>query len=206
MNDKLDQFLRSRGVHAPCAKCRGLGSFLYGSTSTWRGGMGGCAMTWDVCDTCWGSGDAEKTWTDIRQLEAEQDRQVRIRAMRWLSTSIGANHYSMHKAILELAGELDKFVRGRKERAPYFAELCRMFASELRSAVEADKERRLIHRIGYASQPDIQFACDETWSTPKWGTPETPITDVFVSDDDRLYTFDNNRVTCPKCVEGMNDG
>jgi len=40
-----------------CETCHGSGVVTYGSTSTWRGGIGGCAMTDGVCDVCWGSGN-----------------------------------------------------------------------------------------------------------------------------------------------------
>jgi hypothetical protein len=65
-----------------------------------------------------------------------------------------------------------------------------------------------VHRIGWASQPDLQFICDESWSTPKWGSPDEQKTDVpgvHVADDDRLYTFDPKKVTCPLC-KGKTDG
>lgn len=61
-----------------------------------------------------------------------------------------------------------------------------------------------IHIIGYASQPDIQFICDEAWDTPKWGSDDDVYTDtsgVYVSDTDRLYTFDRTKVTCPACLK-----
>lgn len=41
----------------PCTRCNGYGVRLYGNTSTWRHTIGGAAMTTDVCDLCWGSGD-----------------------------------------------------------------------------------------------------------------------------------------------------
>lgn len=59
-----------RGVSVPCPRCTGSGQCLYGSTATWRGGIGGQAMTWDVCDACWGSGDAERQGADLRVLHA----------------------------------------------------------------------------------------------------------------------------------------
>ena len=58
-----------RGVERPCLVCRGTGWRLYGSTSTWRGGIGGQAMTRGQCDACWGSGDADRPWTNLRELE-----------------------------------------------------------------------------------------------------------------------------------------
>ena len=57
-----------RGVGVPCATCGGEGRIGYANTATWRGGGGGCAMTVDVCDACWGSGDAERPGVDLREL------------------------------------------------------------------------------------------------------------------------------------------
>lgn len=53
-----------------CKACGGSGMLVYGSTSTWRGGIGGSAMTRGVCDKCWGSGDIAKPWTNLRNLPA----------------------------------------------------------------------------------------------------------------------------------------
>lgn len=54
-----DYIKDARGIahhDAACPQCSGSGIKLYGSTATWRGGIGGAAMTNDVCDKCWGSG------------------------------------------------------------------------------------------------------------------------------------------------------
>lgn len=40
-----------------CKACGGAGRIMYPSAATYRGGIGGSAMTEDVCDRCWGSGD-----------------------------------------------------------------------------------------------------------------------------------------------------
>lgn len=52
-----------------CPECNGSGYKLYGSTATWRGGIGGQAMTTSVCDKCWGSGSKSKTWPSWRKYE-----------------------------------------------------------------------------------------------------------------------------------------
>jgi hypothetical protein len=53
-----------------CSKCGGTGYRAYGSTATWTGGIGGQAITSDVCDNCWGSGRADKKFGDLRKLRA----------------------------------------------------------------------------------------------------------------------------------------
>lgn len=57
-----------RGVEVPCRACGGSGVRTYGSTSTWRGGVGGQTITSGVCDKCWGSGDAQHIWPSHRLL------------------------------------------------------------------------------------------------------------------------------------------
>lgn len=54
-----------------CDRCRGLGRRVYGSTATWRGGIGGQMMTEGVCDKCWGSGDATRPYPSWREREAQ---------------------------------------------------------------------------------------------------------------------------------------
>ncbi len=71
------QFIEERGVTTPCARCRGLGVRTYGSTATWRGGIGGQAMTTGVCDRCWGSGDEHHHWPSHRLFESAAKRTSR---------------------------------------------------------------------------------------------------------------------------------
>lgn len=52
-----------------CIRCHGDGIRLYGSTATWRGGIGGAAMTYGVCNLCWGSGIKDKPWPSHREFE-----------------------------------------------------------------------------------------------------------------------------------------
>jgi DnaJ-class molecular chaperone len=68
-------------VDEVCKACRGTGEQTYGSTSTWRGGIGGAALTTDVCDQCWGSGDTKNPWYDIRAAEAEVGEQVLVQVI-----------------------------------------------------------------------------------------------------------------------------
>lgn len=69
---KYYDWMRSmRGVRTPCGSCDGFGNKMYASTSTWRRGIGGQALTWDVCDSCWGSGDLFKRGANLRDLYKE---------------------------------------------------------------------------------------------------------------------------------------
>ncbi len=60
--------LEWRGVETPCVRCHGSGTIAYGSTSTWRGGVGGQAITTDVCNLCWGTGDSHRRGVDLRRV------------------------------------------------------------------------------------------------------------------------------------------
>jgi hypothetical protein len=71
--DVIDAAQRLLGVaHAlagvGCRRCDGRGYRAYGSSSTWRGGAGGQAITSDVCDQCWGSGRSDKPHGSLRRI------------------------------------------------------------------------------------------------------------------------------------------
>lgn len=66
------RLLEWRDVEDPCPVCSGSGVKTYGSTATWMGGIGGQMVTSGVCDSCWGSGDAHRKWTDLRALRARR--------------------------------------------------------------------------------------------------------------------------------------
>lgn len=65
--------LHWRGVMNPCKTCSGSGVRMYGSTSTWHGGPGGQMFTNGVCDRCWGSGEADQPWTNLRKIKNSND-------------------------------------------------------------------------------------------------------------------------------------
>ncbi len=70
-DDNLIKFFNWRGidnVNNVCEACQGSGKKTYANTTTWRGGIGGQALTSDVCDECWGSGDIENKGADLREL------------------------------------------------------------------------------------------------------------------------------------------
>lgn len=70
MTELMERLLELREI-APsnaCTACHGVGKRTYSNTTTWRGGIGGQAMTTDVCDRCWGSGDKTHTWLNLRAI------------------------------------------------------------------------------------------------------------------------------------------
>lgn len=140
----LEDHLRWRGIEQACQKCGGAGSRTYGSTATWRGGIGGAAMTDDVCDKCWGSGDANKSWTNLRTLDADLDKKVAARAVSFFTgfTSIESYRPAMEALILELR----KLARGRKERPRDFHTVTTYLADHLEQAISAEQIRKAHNR------------------------------------------------------------
>jgi hypothetical protein len=61
----------------------------------------------------------------------------------------------------------------------------------------------VIHCIKFASQPDLQILCDESWTTPAWSKPESTIEGTYLADSGKLYTFRDGLVTCPDCKTKM---
>lgn len=65
-----------------CERCAGAGMRAYGSTSTWRGGIGGQMITPGVCDACWGSGRTDRHGPNLRNIESMQRRLATLEANR----------------------------------------------------------------------------------------------------------------------------
>ena len=135
-------YLDWRGVETPCAQCHGTGKRVYDSTSTWRGGVGGCAMTAAECDRCWGSGDEHNPWEDKRKRDLEMKARVDRLAAERLSTQLGVHWPDLHPSVEAIAEELDRLSRGRKQRPYWFAETCTSMARVLRALVSASKEAK----------------------------------------------------------------
>ena len=64
----FEDMLQRRDITSPCQECEGYGVRAYPSTATWHRGAGGQMITSDVCDRCWGSGDAVKRGVDLRKM------------------------------------------------------------------------------------------------------------------------------------------
>ena len=140
MSATIEELMEWRGIEKPCARCDGTGWHVYGSTSTWRGGIGGHAMTPDVCDACWGSGDAGHPWTDLRALEAKH-REARARkALDEMVERFRFKGEYMRADVRALADLLDaigegrigrgKVLRGAREFARALASMIRPMATE----------------------------------------------------------------------------
>ena len=114
INSGSNEITVTRWVDVVCTKCHGDGQRLYGSTATWRGGIGGQAMTTDVCDHCWGSGDEAHPGYDIRKHEAGVRQLVEERAARLLENSMGAGIGCLTDSQRFIAKELQRISRKRK--------------------------------------------------------------------------------------------
>lgn len=76
----ISDYLKSqRYIETPCPVCRGSGVIVYGNGSTWKGGIGGAAMTPGVCDKCWGTGDAYRKGVNLRL-----DKQIKERDEKYI--------------------------------------------------------------------------------------------------------------------------
>lgn len=111
-----EEFIHRRGVRSPCFMCRGLGTRYYPSTSTWRGGMGAAALTSDVCDKCWGSGDQDRPWLDLRKLEKERRAWEAEQCREWLKQQLGMRLFVLSGAWGALLKVLEK--EGRRRKMP----------------------------------------------------------------------------------------
>lgn len=122
-----EEFLQAcqewRGVEDPCPECQGSGIKSYSSTSLWRRGVGGQAFTNGVCDKCWGSGDSNRPWTDLRKLEATFDERVRGAAEAYITGRAGSRYYP--KLVAEL---LESQTRKRKGASIEYKQVCQRLA------------------------------------------------------------------------------
>ena len=139
-----------RGVEDPCLKCNGSGVRAYGSTSTWRGGVGGCAITSDVCDTCWGSGDRYRAWCNLRRLRDEEGKRIAEAAVELLARAAGVQFqtargavYDILKVIEELANAAGNPRRGKRHASfhPWTRDMARTLANTLRRALGAPEAK-----------------------------------------------------------------
>lgn len=114
--ERCEHAARLRGLHPSelCESCQGLGCRSYSSTSTWRGGIGGHAVTIGQCDSCWGSGDKYQPWPNIRKLEQSQADWEEDQCLKYLGRRLGAPISRLSKRLGQLADLCDKQANKRK--------------------------------------------------------------------------------------------
>ena len=130
----------TRWVDQPCGRCGGDGQRSYSNTATWRGGIGGAAITSDVCDGCWGTGDAANPGADLRAWEASRQRDVEVMAGEFLASSLGVGLTVLVGAQLAIADHLDALCRKRKTDSSTEA-LARLLSRKLRALAEVSRNK-----------------------------------------------------------------
>ena len=102
-----------------CERCGGVGSFMYGNTSTWRNGVGGSMMTVGVCNKCWGSGSQEKPWPSWRSIEGDR-RNAELLSERFEIASREVDRLKSENATLQReAAKVHRcYEHGGKTRGP----------------------------------------------------------------------------------------
>lgn len=145
------RFLRWRDIQDKgdaCRVCQGAGVRAYSSTATWRGGIGGQAITGDVCDACWGSGDRWRPGADLRKLRDEEGDRVAKSAVDALARAAGATFSTAAPQVRAIVKLLRDAVaaadsgRSRKAREAghdsiWFAPLAKSLADILERALVA---------------------------------------------------------------------
>lgn len=109
-----------RGIEAPCPRCGGSGRRVYGSTATWRGGMGGAACTDDVCDECWGSGDSNRPGANLRSMMQARADWESEQVIMHFARGTGATLSTTRAHMTEIANILDR--EARRKKTPFDAE------------------------------------------------------------------------------------
>lgn len=103
-----------------CNECGGSGWKTYGSTATWRGGVGGASMTPDVCDACWGSGDRSTPWTNLRVLRSEQHFELKRHTLEDWAKRSGIGTSTLRATIPIMVDALNALLRKRKNALDFF--------------------------------------------------------------------------------------
>lgn len=121
----LEQFLERRDIETSCPRCGGFGVCAYGNTSTWHGGIGGNMICNDICSTCWGSGDKNKPWLDLRTLKNERQNWEKDQCLQYLADRLGCGLPSLRTRVQQLSDLCRKQASKRKlpegEEAFWFA-------------------------------------------------------------------------------------
>ncbi|HET9893135.1 MAG TPA: hypothetical protein VFQ42_21845 [Mycobacterium sp.] len=142
MTDDLHQrLLEWRGVEDPCTTCGGSGRRGYSNSSTWRGGAGAAAITYDCCDTCWGTGDRYRHGIDLRKLRNEESTRIAKAALTAVTDSVGVQPSCGHTG--EVLIELDKLLDRRRNPMSIFAQSTLLGMRNLIARAIGVQERRL---------------------------------------------------------------
>jgi len=126
-----------RGV--ACDRCAGAGSYTYGSTATWHGGIGGAALTVGMCDRCWGSGRKDRPGPNLRAIQASLRRATQKReatsTLAYFAQSIGAQYETLREP---LARVVEKLRRARFPHDPKALRAAKTVATAIEEACEGE--------------------------------------------------------------------
>lgn len=113
---ELESVLHYRRVRPEdaCERCNGMGAHWYSSGATWRGGMGTASCEWDVCAECWGSGDRNKSWTNLRKVDEVIERLRAATSARWFAEKAGLGFSHMRSSLVRLSEVVTRETRRRK--------------------------------------------------------------------------------------------
>ncbi len=96
----IEEFRLWRGLEPHenvCPDCGASGVKTYPSTSAWRGGPGGSALSSGVCDECWGSGTPDRPGPNLRALVALQEEVERLRTVCRAAAEEIESHLDAHR-------------------------------------------------------------------------------------------------------------
>lgn len=95
--------------------------------------MGTASFTTDVCDVCWGSGDAHRCGVNLRELEAARDAWEDTQAVQYFARSLGIRLTGAKERLEELAKLCEK--QARKRSGPSAGEFWYVQGWEMTAAV-----------------------------------------------------------------------
>lgn len=181
-----------RGVETPCPKCQGYGVRAYGSTATWRGGIGGQSITNGVCDACWGSGDANRQWANLRKLESERVAMSDRECAEWLARKCGASYSRMRESLARFADVIE--AEGRRRKVPagvdlfWYSRAAEAVAGALRSLAKEPTGSAAIASESSKWSKALRDLVEDIDEATRYA-PAVPVAVAF------------KRTNCPKCEE-----
>lgn len=114
-----------------CPPCHGSGAKVYSSGATWRGGAGTTSYQRDVCDTCWGSGDAQSPNANLRdelaELHAALNSKGAAASGAWLAGKLGLEYETVRRELPAVTKKL----RAMRGLGFWSASLCDRLANAL---------------------------------------------------------------------------
>ncbi|MGE4497555.1 MAG: hypothetical protein AB7E48_06715 [Deferribacterales bacterium] len=112
---RLEEHFKAVTKHTLCSKCSGSGVFLYANTATWRsrpGTIAGSAMTSDVCDECWGTGDTERKGRNLKEDEINALK-IKLGLLRELQQEASIDNVKIEQRIKRLERQIADY-KGEK--------------------------------------------------------------------------------------------